>query len=272
MCLPAMFGTLTAQETSCRPVVPCVDPRGCPDLVVSRDSIPDHVDGLRNDKHFLVEIRTFTETDCVVVEGQVSAGTRRLLDLRTRSGNRGPGVVHFGNPLEHPDWFDLQTCHGHPHLKDYADYRLWTIEGYREWAALRAGDPGGCSADLLAEHPEVAAQRVNGPGKKRGFCLADTFIMHPDGSDHFHCPAGTSPDHATYFDCDFGGLSVCWADSYPGGIDGQWVDITGLPDGTYVLEIEINDTRLITETDYSNNSTAVLVAIEGNSATMVGTP
>ena len=55
-------------------------------------------------------------------------------------------------------------------------------------------------------------------------------------------------------------------------MEGQWVDITGVADGDYVLEIEANDTHLVTEANYDNNSAAVIVRIAGLTATVVGAP
>jgi hypothetical protein len=57
------------------------------------------------------------------------------------------------------------------------------------------------------------------------------------------------------------GISRGWADEYGFGLDGQWVDITGVPAGHYVLEAEVNPAHFYREMDYANNSGAVLVAI-----------
>jgi len=68
---------------------------------------------------------------------------------------------------------------------------------------------------------------------------------------------------------------VCWADIYEAGlfgsIDGQWIDVTGLADGDYVLENESNANRLITEADYSNNSSAIRIRIKGKNLRILGT-
>jgi len=76
------------------------------------------------------------------------------------------------------------------------------------------------------------------------------------------CPARHSNQSNT-FDCDVQGISVCWADVYFPGLSGQWIDITDVKDGTYVLENEVNDKHFMTETDYTNNSAAVNIEIKG---------
>ena len=255
--VPAAFGQV------CTPQVPCADPRGCPDLTIDPGIL-----SARNST--IVQMHTFAPTDCAVVEGMALAGTRRLLLFSTQSNNRGPGAVVLGNPADHPDWFEFATCHGHYHIKDYADYRLWTPAGYAQWKALRAASPGACAAQVLGDNPSLLSQLVK--GNKLGLCFFDVVMMgQPRGSTEL-CPGTLDPQ--TYLDCDFAGLGVCWADIYEAGlfgtVDGQWIDITGLADGDYVLENESNATHLITEADYGNNSTAIRLRIKGKNTHILG--
>jgi hypothetical protein len=55
------------------------------------------------------------------------------------------------------------------------------------------------------------------------------------------------------------GISVGWADVYQRSIPRQWIEVTGLPNGQYWLEVEIDPYGLLQETDNSNNVTRVLV-------------
>ncbi len=55
------------------------------------------------------------------------------------------------------------------------------------------------------------------------------------------------------------GISVGWADVYPDDYAGQYVDITGVPDGQYWLETEVDPLNLLQESNNSNNTTRVLV-------------
>jgi hypothetical protein len=60
------------------------------------------------------------------------------------------------------------------------------------------------------------------------------------------------------------GISIGYADLYGIGFEGQWADATGLASGTYWLEVTVNpygntpEGRVI-ESDYSNNTTRILV-------------
>jgi hypothetical protein len=229
----------------CTPLVPCTDPRGCPNLVLDPGIITT----------VYYDIHTFAPADCAVVEGMVTAGTRTMLLFSTQTNNLGPGALFLGNPADHPEWFQFSACHGHYHIKDYADYRLWTMAGYQEWTALRAANPTACAQQVLDSNPTLATQLVR--GNKLGLCFFDVLRMGQARDATMQCPGTLDPQ--TYFGCDYAGLGVCWADIYEpiyGAIDGQWIDITDVLDGDYVLENESNAKRLITETSYTDNSVA----------------
>ncbi len=240
---------------TCTPVVPCGDShgRGCPDLTMD----PAYLALVSS------QIMTFSSTDCAVVEGEVVAGTRNMLLFYTFTPNLGPGDLVLGMPSDHPDWFDLVTCHGHPHLKDYAAFRLWKPIGYARWQALRASNPGVCADEIFAAHPDLLAQLVS--GTKHAFCVEDELTMKFNSS--LKCPSKSNDKFV--FDCSFQGISVCFADLYFPGLSGQWIDITDVRDGEYVLENEVNDKHFMTETDYSNNSAAVTIEIHGGIPTVL---
>lgn len=91
--------------------------------------------------------RFFADGDCVIVEGCVTGpGSRKLLNFSTVTQNDGEAHLEVGDPNnpEISDLFDLTTCHGHPHFKDYAVY------------------------ELVGELGVIAA------GHKQAFCLMDT--------------------------------------------------------------------------------------------------
>jgi hypothetical protein len=55
------------------------------------------------------------------------------------------------------------------------------------------------------------------------------------------------------------GISVGWADVYSRFLPGQWIDVSGLADGQYWLETEVDPFGLLQESDNTNNITRVLV-------------
>ena len=219
---------------ACTLLLPCADARGCPDLVVG---------GL---EYWDTGLVNYASTSCAVLEGQIGPGLRRILRFPTSIGNHGFGDFVLGGVGRNPSLFEYATCHGHQHYKDYADYRLWTPPGYAAWRALRAANPGICSPSLLAAYPEVAAQMY--AGHKQGFCVVDVEPICANAGEY------------RYDDCNSNqGVSAGWADVYDISLTGQWIDISFIPSGAYVLEIEVNALRHVEETDYSNNAAAVMV-------------
>jgi hypothetical protein len=57
------------------------------------------------------------------------------------------------------------------------------------------------------------------------------------------------------------GVSVGWADLYSAGIPGQWVEVTGLPNGEYWLEVIADPLNRIAETNDANNTTRIKVTL-----------
>jgi Lysyl oxidase len=247
------FGVAVVAKTET--LVPCTDPRGCPDLIVDSRAM--------NDAEISTE--TFTADSCSVQEGEVVEGTRTLLRFTTSTPNLGEGDLFIGRVSEHPELFEFAPCHNHHHLREYSDYRFWTEATYAQWKALKAANPNALSADLLTANPSIAPVT----GHKQGFCVIDV-ERYKAGSDvNRHLTYGTCDD-TNKFSCTqppapgvdpvqlelycSQGLSKGWTDRYGKSLDGQWVDITGLPAGNYVLEVEVNAERLFGELDYTNNS------------------
>jgi hypothetical protein len=240
-----MMGNLTAHSsanvTNPPPAepgqVPCSDGRGCPDLLVDPAKLLEGTTGLR----------TFGAGDCSVVEGSTQPGTRRLMRFTFATPNLGDGDLVVGDPNQHPEWFEWGACHQHWHFRQYAAYRLWTLGGYIQWRHARNGDPGANASEVMAAHPGLASQFI--AGHKQGFCVEDVSPYVPMELSH-------------YRNCGYEqGISRGWADEYGASLDGQWIDITDVPPGHYVLEAEANPGHLYRELDYANNSGAALVVV-----------
>jgi hypothetical protein len=218
--------------------IPCSDPRGCPDLLVDDLQLAAGAQ----------TVEPWFEEDCAVVEGTTEAGLRQLLRFTFTSPNLGSGDLIVGAPEDHPELFEYHACHDHFHFKEYADYRLWEPEKFLEWDALRTSQPELTAEEALAAHPEISEGLVT--GEKRGFCVID---IAPAGPSQRHAPVVPDAD-GKYFDCDANqGISVGWTDTYDPTLDGQWIDVTGVAPGAYILEAEVNAEHVYVEEDYSNN-------------------
>ncbi|MCG3136081.1 MAG: hypothetical protein HMLKMBBP_03886 [Planctomycetes bacterium] len=90
---------------------------------------------------------------------------------------------------------------------------------------------------------------VAATGIKVSFCLEDVIRDDPD-----------APEDARYH-CLDQGIQAGWADVYDSGLPGQWVDVTGVPPGDYLLEISVNPDRVLEESDYTNNATTLPVRV-----------
>ncbi len=90
--------------------------------------------------------------------------------------------------------------------------------------------------DILDETTEEKVAE----GHKASFCLEDSF-----------CDRGTYPRYR----CGTGiqGISVNCGDVYGRHLDCQWIDITDVVPGTYIVRQIVNPNRLVPESDYSNN-------------------
>jgi hypothetical protein len=97
-------------------------------------------------------------------------------------------------------------------------------------------------------------------GNKQAFCMIDLQRI-----------SGTSPPRFT--DCNTNqGISAGWADVYGSHLDCQWIDITGLPDGDYVLEARTNRNGLLGEDWYGDNFTWSGVRITGSNVVQIDVP
>jgi len=215
--------------------VPCADARGCPDLLPNT----------HRHRMFAIVDRTFLSTDCSVQEGFVPPGERRLLQFPVETGNAGPGDLHVGNPAARPDLFEFSPCHQHYHFKGFAQYSLWRPADYGLWRHVRDASP-----DLLRE-VVMASSGLPPPvvqSRKMAFCMEDVLKFLP------------GDQAARKYTCADQGIQAGWSDVYGNGLPGQWVDITGVPAGNYILEVELNPDWLIQEGSYADNVAAASVS------------
>lgn len=139
---------------------------------------------------------------CVYEEFAVGGtGYRRLLRFDTVILNSGDGDLIVGDRSDpdnpYAEYFYFATCHGHYHIRDFAQYELLTPDGL-----------------------EVAR------GEKQGFCMEDSFKY--DGSK------------SGGYNCEFQGITSGWGDWYYKQLPGQWIDITGVPEGDYLVRASVN--------------------------------
>ncbi|KAL7855298.1 hypothetical protein SRHO_G00174880 [Serrasalmus rhombeus] len=92
------------------------------------------------------------------------------------------------------------------------------------------------SYDLL----DASTGRRVAEGHKASFCLEDT-SCDPGVRRRYACTAHTQ------------GLGPGCYDTYHANIDCQWIDITDVPPGDYILKVTVNPNFQVQESDFSNN-------------------
>lgn len=181
-----------------------------------------------------VEYRYFGPSSCAVAERCVAApGMRRLLRFDTWTPNQGEADVYLGAPGASSPHFVYSACHRHHHFESYAAYELLDAEG----------------------------ECVVAEGHKQAFCLLDHFPYpcDPDGSNED--PEVPDCRRTTGYHCSNQGIRRGAQDVYEWDTDCNWVDITGVAPGDYLLRVRINTEHVLLESDYSNDEVTVAVTV-----------
>jgi len=134
----------------------------------------------------------------------------------------------------------LRYVHSH-------DHEHWHLLGFERYELRRAG--GG-------------ARRIT--DRKTGFCLGDRYrtdsralpAAPPAPRYTSRCGLG-QPDRLRLLE----GISVGYGDDYAANLEGQFLPLTGLAAGRYVLVHRVNVRRRLRETDYSNNAASLLLRL-----------
>jgi hypothetical protein len=212
------------------------------------------------------DLRAFPATDISVQ----SRGKSRRLRFTTMSGNYGPGplvlrggeVVNGKSKQRVYQRVYKQSCylptdtnyseslvgefvyhpqHKHFHLENYALY------------------------ELTPENGDTSLRRTS---VKTSFCIQNTLAI-PGFT-------GGDPNQSYFLACNgtLQGMSWGWADRYGAGLEGQEIDISGLPTGDYSLVITVNPNQRIREADSgsslpANNRSTVRLHLEDGAVTVL---
>jgi hypothetical protein len=134
--------------------------------------------------------------------------------------------------------------------------RFVIAETHRHWHLL-----GFESYEL-----RTTAGKTVGRDHKTGFCLGDRYDAHAS----IRLP-GEPANPIWTQECGRGqperlrirqGLSPGFGDDYVPRLEGQYIDVTGLPTGRYVLVHRVNPDRDLLESSYSNDAASALISLE----------
>lgn len=194
--------------------------------------------------------------DSLRLDTTTEAG-RVLLRFASIVANEGPGPLHViadpatmsgtpdawqrtysttGSVVDHPTGaLVFHDQHDHFHLDRFESYRL--VEDTEDGAVVRS------------------AHKVS-------FCLTDS-LDHRRG----RAPEREVRVHTPPLECGERSQSINpgWSDHYGADLPDQWVDVTDVPDGDYLLEFEVDPDGIIVESDENNNIARLPIRLAGGS-------
>lgn len=206
--------------------------------------------------------------DGCFLDERIRKGAQRCLRFDGIVGNQGAGPLELAYTLDssrrtvvaqqrifssdgtYRDRFATRTeyhpTHLHFHVQDFYVASLW-----------RSSAQGG-RAGLAVAH-----------GDKSGFCPEDSAPIDTadkDGTRYYSCftedERGVGPSQVV-------GISAGWKDIYRWELPDQFVEVTGVADGFYVLEIEIDPNNVFLEANETNNKMCVVLELKGFDATLL---
>jgi len=146
--------------------------------------------------------RLFDASSCEIQEGTVGgSGYRRILRFDTVIINAGDGDLKVGSPTDPANPYASWFIFASCHQH----YHIRDFSNYV----------------LLRQDGTVAA-----PGHKQAFCLEDLLKYETVKSNGYTCANQ--------------GITSGWADWYFKQLSGQWIDITGVPEGDYIVRVTMN--------------------------------
>jgi hypothetical protein len=146
-------------------------------------------------------------------------------------------------------FFEFEESHNHWHFEGFSLYEVWSL---------------GAEGEML----EVVAS-----SGKVSYCVRDS---DPASQPTDNLPGAGEPDTEStptkprYLACGWTlqGLSTGWIDTYKHNTPGQYVDISGLPDGDYLLVSTVDPDNLLLETNETNNAASLYFSLNEDEVVM----
>ena len=210
----------------------------------------------------------------LVVNGCLPDETARRSALRclrydTAAANRGTGPLEIAYRVEPPETNAYQVVHNqdgsttdrfavasefHPthahfHFQSFYVTSLWKYAGGK-----RVGRKPVASGNKSGFCPEDSGEdEAPGPQSESTYGCLTGYRMGPAG-----------PEQVV-------GISAGWYDTYRVHLPDQYLEITDVPDGLYLLEVELDPDDNVLESNERDNKVCVLVRLKGDDATHGGT-
>ena len=149
--------------------------------------------------------------------------------------------------------YEFHATHAHFHYRNLAVSELWASD----------------------EHGHRLGDEPVREGRKNGFCVQDVeniwFGRHGDAARAYYFPQCLAPtDSGPSGPVLRQGMSVGWADVYNWFLADQYIEVSDVPDGYYLLTTIADADGLVLEANEHNNEASTLVRICGDAAEIVG--
>jgi hypothetical protein len=222
-----------------------------------------HTSGIATGSTRLPDLDQELPWDLQVTSTGPSTASEYRLGFASAVRNVGDGPLTVSGRR---DWAGIPTMTA-DQLVESADGPMAVIEGVGRLRYVRSRDHQHWHL-LDFERYELrpaagGTKRVN--DRKTGFCLGDRYRTRDR-----ELPTQLPPPRYTGR-CGLGdtgrqrlveGISVGYGDDYPANLEGQFLRLTGLPAGRYLLIHSVNVHRRLREADYGNNSASMLLRLQ----------
>jgi hypothetical protein len=159
-------------------------------------------------------------------EGETQDAFQNLYDDEGNFGLTDQNIWH-----QTVSEFIFHETHNHWHINDIGEFSVRV-------------DNNGVPGDIaVGDNGETASIKV-------GFCITNVFKYNGDESP---------TSQRIYWDCEVGlqGIQPGWADQYHQSVEGNEIDITGLPNDTYFLVHKWNPANAFVDGDDTNDESWV---------------
>ena len=189
-------------------------------------------------------------------------GTRTLLAFATAAENHGAGpiLIRASRSSTRVSTMTARQVVAH------ADGSATSVDGVGRLGFHRSSDHSHWHLlDFMRYELRTRSGRTVRSARKTGFCLGDRYDMEPalrwpgePAAPVFTSRCGLSqPRRVSMSE----GISVGYGDDYPARLEGQYIDITGLRTGRYVLVLRVNPTGRLLDLHADNDAASMLVRI-----------
>ena len=153
---------------------------------------------------------------------------------------------------------EFHVAHGHYHFTSFGLSSLWRVDTNGKVTDSHPMRKGG------GKHAIGAT--LTRSGRKVSFCMADIDILSlggkGDGPRTYNAPDCLEPASSDgVLDYFHQGITSGWEDVYDWYLPDQYMDVSGVSDGIYLLQTEADPDQLLAESDRSNNCGAVFIRL-----------